>query len=112
DLYLKKGIPVLLLENLAVTEGWVNGTRCIVESIDEIDVVLLRRVADGQMKLIEYTTSNVYRTHYSRSQLPIAVAFAATIHKVQSLTLEHGVVISLAHPFLSHGEFYVACSRV
>lgn len=112
NLFLKKGVPVMLLENLAVDDGWVNGTRCVVESIEADNMLVLRRIKDGRTRSVQYTCTPIYRTNWSRTQLPVAVGFASTVHKVQSLTLDDGVVVSLNRPFFAHGEFYVACSRV
>ncbi|CAO3615713.1 unnamed protein product [Mucor fragilis] len=49
-------------------------------------------------------------TVYSRQQFPVVLAFASTIHKVQSLTLEKVGIFFSDMP--SHGELYVAMSCV
>ncbi|KAG1043261.1 hypothetical protein G6F43_011694 [Rhizopus delemar] len=71
----------------------------------------VKRVTDSVIRGIKPITREVYKTNYYRKQYPIVLAFASTIHKVQSLTVE-AVAVSLLEPFLSHGELYVACSRV
>jgi hypothetical protein len=52
----------------------------------------------------------VPRTSYSRKQFPIISAFAATIHKAQSATIDC-VAIHLDN-MKDHGQLYVAMSRV
>ncbi|EIE84104.1 hypothetical protein G6F46_003564 [Rhizopus delemar] len=109
-LHVKIGAPVLLLDNLDVSNGWTNGTQCIIEDVDD-DIIYIKRVTDSVIRGIKPITREVYKTNYYRKQYPIVLAFASTIHKVQSLTVE-AVAVSLLEPFLSHGELYVACSRV
>jgi ATP-dependent exoDNAse (exonuclease V) alpha subunit len=47
----------------------------------------------------------------SRAQMPLALAWAITIHKSQGLTLEH-VVVDLGQTDFSSGLSFVAISRV
>jgi hypothetical protein len=46
-----------------------------------------------------------------RRQFPIQLAFAMTINKAQGQTLTH-IGINLRKPVFSHGQLYVALSRV
>jgi hypothetical protein len=70
------------------------------------------RNSDGATKTVGSITRELYRTAYSRTQIPLVVSYAANIHKVQSLTIDHGVAISLTDVFRSPGQLYVACSQV
>lgn len=110
-LRLKINTPVMLLHNLDVSNGWTNGTRCIVTAIRQ-DFILVNRLSDNQPFTIFRITRDVFQTPYSRTQFPLVPSFSSTIHKVQSLTLEGGVAISLTLPMRSFGQLYVACSRV
>ena len=56
-------------------------------------------------------TPGTYPFDWSRLQFPVRVAFSTTINKSQGQTLKH-VGIWLRSPVFSHGQFYVACSRV
>jgi ATP-dependent exoDNAse (exonuclease V), alpha subunit - helicase superfamily I member len=48
---------------------------------------------------------------FKRIQFPIRVAFAMTTNKSQGQSLSvRG--LNLENPFFSHGQLYVACSRV
>lgn len=103
--------PVMLLHNLDVANGWTNGTLCLVTELRET-FILVNRLADNQPMTIFQITRDIYQSPYSRTQFPLVPSFASTIHKIQSLTLDGGVAVSINKPFISFGQFYVACSRV
>ena len=48
---------------------------------------------------------------WRRQQFPVKPAFALTINKVQGQTLKK-VAVRLEEPVFTHGQFYVAASRV
>ncbi|KAG1137280.1 hypothetical protein G6F38_011425 [Rhizopus arrhizus] len=109
-LKLKLGVQCLLIDNLNVSTGWVNGTQCVVESMSDDDMIIVRRLKDNRTRAIQRIICQVFRTGCSRCQFPLILSFAATVHKVQSLTLS-GVAISLVQKFRSAGQFYMTCSR-
>lgn len=110
-LKLKIGIPVMLLQNIDVDAGWVNGTIATVFYVDDLNVGLRKNIAGNIIeRWIPRITRTVPRTSYSRKQLPIIPAFAATIHKARSATIDC-VAIHLDN-MKDHGQLYVAMSRV
>lgn len=110
-LCLKIGIPVMLLQNLNVNAGWVNGTIATIFSIDEENIGI-EKFVDGETKRywVHRVMRTVTKTNYTRKQFPLFPAFASTIHKAQSATIDC-VAIHLEN-MPDHGQLYVAMSRV
>jgi ribulose-5-phosphate 4-epimerase/fuculose-1-phosphate aldolase len=48
---------------------------------------------------------------FTRTQFPLSVAYAVTVHKSQGQTYKNIGLIFTGHPF-AHGQLYVALSRV
>lgn len=111
ELDLKVDMLCMLLHNIDVENGWTNGTMCVITAMLPNEVIVAR-TTDGVCKAIVRITRELYQSAYSRSQFPLAPAFASTVHKTQSLAMDNGVAISLLRPLESFGQLYVACSRV
>ncbi|OBZ80362.1 ATP-dependent DNA helicase PIF1 [Choanephora cucurbitarum] len=105
-------MPVMLIQNLHVSSGWVNSTIAQVKKIEEKHVLLSKEEPDGdEMTLwIQRISKSVPGTSYLRSQIPIVPAFASTIHKAQRVTIDS--VAIYFDDIISHGQLYVAMSRV
>lgn len=110
-LALKNNARCMLIHNLDVENGWTNGTTCVAIDTSIQGSVTVQR-EDGQTREIFPITRDLYRTTYSRTQIPLVPCYAANIHKVQSLTVSSGVAVCLGSRFRSPGQLYVACSRV
>lgn len=117
EIKLKVGCVVMLLRNLCLLYGLCNGTRLIVERCyeDSIHATILNGAHKDETYLIpkthfEYSGSKLsYKL--TRVQLPLRLAFAITINKSQGQTLDK-VGLWLSRPVFTHGQLYVACSRV
>ncbi|KAG1637987.1 hypothetical protein G6F44_009149 [Rhizopus delemar] len=112
ELQLKFNMPVMLIQILQVSRGWVNGTLARVSEVDEENILLVKQEAEGteESLWIQRISRSIPGTSYVRTQFPTVPAFATTIHKAQSITIE-SVAIHLDH-LPSHGQMYVAMSRV
>ena len=113
-------MPVILLRNLDFTQGLANGTRLIIVQLGRR--VIKARIMTGadefrdkevlipRIPLAPSETAQLPIT-FTRLQFPIRPAFAMTINKAQGQTFDK-VGIFLPRPVFSHGQLYVAMSRV
>lgn len=121
------GAQVMLTANLSVEDGYANGTRCMVTELrDEGPVVVFK---DGSQLLITHWTVRDENERPPRktqdrdddeeddeggvwvSYIPIKLAWALTIHKSQSMTLD-AAVIDIGPSIFECGQAYTALSRV
>jgi len=116
-LALKMGAPVMLLRNLCPKEGLCNGARMVVTSLRHhcIEGRLLGGDFDGQLRTIPRVKLTSGEKDFTfvltRKQFPVRLCFAMTINKSQGQSFER-VGVDLRTPVFSHGQFYVAVSRV
>lgn len=109
-LILKTGAQVMLLKNINLSNGLVNGARGVIARYsDGFPVVQFKNkveyVAKPEKWIIKTPTGNVLQ----RKQVPLKLAWAFSIHKSQGLTLDC-LEMSLSKVFEA-GQAYVALSR-
>ena len=136
ELCLAVGAKVMLTVNVDVSDGLVNGARGTVADIlrtsGKVSLVLVN--FDNSRGGITAIQKSHYREQYphavpisrheavfrisrnktaevSRTQFPLVLSWATTIHKVQGLTLDK-IVVDMKGGRFAAGQAYVALSRV
>lgn len=126
-LRLKKGAQVMLLKNISLEEGLVNGARGVVKGFAEplktsmgtirspivdFSVRLGGRealISDVVVELSTWDQKRGDRVLARREQIPLMLAWAISIHKSQGMTIPY-LSVSFQGMF-EYGQAYVALSR-
>lgn len=109
DLNFKKGSRVMLIKNLDTENGLINGSTGTILDILKTPIVQFDNGIKRNMTSEDFEIKLNGNTVVGK-QIPLILAFAITIHKSQSLTLNNAI-LDLSDCFTYH-MVYVALSRV
>jgi ATP-dependent DNA helicase PIF1 len=122
SLLLKRNAQVILIRNLSIQDGLVNGAKGFIADFIDVYDPLFGRVMS--LPLVQFTNGSQHvigyveftapfkfnDTHLVRRQVPLKLGWALTVHKSQGMTLDR-VDIDIRRAF-APGHAYVAISRV
>ena len=116
ELHLRINCIVILIRNISINDGLCNGTRLRI--LDLTDNLLKCKIITSDkaggivfINRITLYSDNDYPFTFKRRQFPVRHAFAMTINKAQGETFSN-VFIDLRKNVFTHGQLYVAMSRV
>ncbi|XP_026396034.1 uncharacterized protein LOC113290665 [Papaver somniferum] len=117
-LQLKVGCPIILMRNLAPSDGLCNGTRLLVthcgKYLIQAKILTGKKSKIGEVVMFPRISfqPNISELNINmlRRQFPIRLAYAMTINKSQGQSVKH-VGIGLKTSVFCHGQLYVALSR-
>ena len=116
-LKLKTGVSIMLLRNIDQAKGLCNETRLQVNHLGKnvISAIVItgKNIGDKifipRMDLVPSDSGLPFK--FQRRQFPISLCFAMTINESQGQSLSR-VGLYLPRPIFTHGQLYVAISRV
>jgi ATP-dependent DNA helicase PIF1 len=109
-LVLVKYAQVMLIHNIDLNNGLVNGLRGIVVDFDEnYPVIEFQNGKKMTIRSFKFNVS-VSNNEFERKQLPLSLAFSYSLHKAQGQSISCAL-LNLKDVFTS-GQAYVGLSRV
>jgi uracil-DNA glycosylase len=111
SLTLCLGCQVMLLTNLDVERGLVNGSRGVVVGFAHDNTPIVQFLRGDPITIQRHEWVSNESAVVVRQQIPLRVAYALTIHKSQGATLDCAL-IDIGKNTFECGQAYVALSRV
>jgi hypothetical protein len=111
---LKIGAQVMLLTNLDVRAALFNGACGVVERLNASDGNAHVRFESGKLAKIDYHNYDIENDTdaMTRFQMPLALGWAVTSHKIQGRTLNWAITSLSTHDIFQAGQVYTIVSRM
>jgi ATP-dependent DNA helicase PIF1 len=120
-LSLKVGALCRIMRNLSIKNGLVKNTRVVITGLGKHVLSVRKLSLHGDRGVMDSDTIFLPRIKFierlrsghtlERRQFPVALAYSSTFNSCQGLTLD-SVGCDLTTPAFSHGQLYVALSRI
>jgi ATP-dependent DNA helicase PIF1 len=111
ELELILNAQVMLIANTDPDYGLVNGSRGIIVGFCPSTELPIVEFLNGIKKVVGTHTWPIEDYEFvSRSQIPLRLAYAVTIHKIQGATIDSALV-DIGSGIFEYGQAYVALSR-
>lgn len=110
-LTLKEGAQVMLVANLDMESQLCNGSRGVVVGFQDNTNWPIVEFKSGIRVVEPHLWESDHTPPITRSQIPLRLAYALTIHKSQGATLDCALV-DVGPSTFEYGQAYVALSRV
>jgi ATP-dependent DNA helicase PIF1 len=110
-LELAEGAQVMLITNLDIGSGLVNGSRGIVVGFTDSGAPIIEFLNGSKIPVSPHQWEVPGYSGVFRIQYPLRLAWACTIHKAQGATLD-SALIDIGLNTFEYGQAYVALSRV
>lgn len=108
---LKIGASVMCTTNLNVEAGICNGSQGMVVGFDHTNIPIVRFSNGRTMRIEPHTRQSEEYPCISIKQIPLCLAWALTIHKIQGATLDMAEM-DIGKSIFEYGQTYVALSRI
>ena len=109
NITLAVGAQVMLIKNLDVERGLVNGSRGVITDFTEGYPFIMFDNGESQQMVREVFSTESGKVTLIRKQIPLILAWALTIHKCQGATITN-VITDLTGVF-EEAQVYVTLSR-
>jgi ATP-dependent exoDNAse (exonuclease V) alpha subunit len=111
DITLTIGAQVMIYRNISIEDKLFNGTRGIICSLNEKDVLI--KDINNNLHIINYYTDIIDIGNNKKkiiSFIPLKLAYALSIHKSQGSSIDY-LEIDLGEDIFISGQLYTALSR-
>lgn len=111
NLTLAVGAQVIIIKNISIEKGIVNGSRGIVIDL-EPDLIKIKFI-NGKEIDVERTSWKIEENNYFivKNQFPVKLAYALTIHKSQGTTIDFVETNISNTSIFEYGQVYTVLSR-